>query len=235
VQVAASEENINEAASAGFDTLETSLQGSEAPYKAPLATVLMALHKYVLSRPLGKLLVLGCCITGGMLSCASIARISTGLDQAVALPEDSYLQAYYRCDIHCARLRMVPRVWCPWRTALEGCQGLLPRLADIHNYILNNLGCALQASRTAKPDMHAVPVLCTRHSSLVLRRAYPNRDSGVHAGPSPNLFTPGKSLECCPCGHSFARAPCNLCTQSAKICASTHGGNMLRCFAFVKM
>jgi hypothetical protein len=125
VQVAASEENINEAASAGFDTLETSLQGSEAPYKAPLATVLMALHKYVLSRPLGKLLVLGCCVTGGMLSCASIARISTGLDQAVALPEDSYLQAYYRCDPHCARLHMVPRVWCPWRTALEGCQGLL--------------------------------------------------------------------------------------------------------------
>jgi hypothetical protein len=97
VQVAGSDESVNENGSTAEGALGSSLHGPDPHYKAPLAAVLMALHEHVLSRPLGKLLILGCCIIGSMLSLSGIARVSIGLDQAVALPEDSYLQAYYRC------------------------------------------------------------------------------------------------------------------------------------------
>jgi Niemann-Pick C1 protein len=53
------------------------------------------LHVPALRQRWSKLLVLLAFTTSAFLSLAALPRVQVGLDQAVALPRDSYLQAYY--------------------------------------------------------------------------------------------------------------------------------------------
>lgn len=63
---------------------------------AALSLTLGGLHERVLSKPGGKLIVLSLALLANMAALISTSHVSIGLDQQVALPQDSYLQEYYK-------------------------------------------------------------------------------------------------------------------------------------------
>lgn len=64
---------------------------------ALLSHSLRSLHEHLLSRPTGKLAVLCVALIASVAAVISVSHVSIGLDQQVALPQDSYLQKYFRC------------------------------------------------------------------------------------------------------------------------------------------
>lgn len=74
--------------------------GSRTGVQAVLSGALGWLHRRVLSTDRGKLTILALTILYNAAALVSLSHISIGLDQQVALPRDSYLQQYYRCETH---------------------------------------------------------------------------------------------------------------------------------------
>lgn len=121
-QVAGSEASGDPAERSGIEGLLD--DGPAAPKlpdsPAPLAALLSALHERCLSTPEGKLAVLGGCLLLAVASCSLMGRMSVGLDQAVALPRDSYLQDYYRCATPC----LVPFFSCSYTIRYRLCEDI---------------------------------------------------------------------------------------------------------------
>lgn len=63
---------------------------------ALLSRSLGALHEHLLSKSTGKLAILCVALMTSVAAVISISHVSIGLDQQVALPQDSYLQQYFR-------------------------------------------------------------------------------------------------------------------------------------------
>ena len=72
-------------------------QGRESSLQAALHHYMHQLHIPFLARPAVQAGVLLAFLTSLTLSLVALPRLSVGLDQAVALPKDSYLQDYFRC------------------------------------------------------------------------------------------------------------------------------------------
>ncbi|KAF8057679.1 NPC1 [Scenedesmus sp. PABB004] len=72
------------------------LHGERVSLQSLLQAYMERVHAPLLMKPLAQVAVLAVFVTGLFLSAALIPRLSVGLDQAVALPRDSYLQPYYR-------------------------------------------------------------------------------------------------------------------------------------------
>eukprot|EP00879_Flechtneria_rotunda_P012269 GHRR01012815.1.p1 GENE.GHRR01012815.1~~GHRR01012815.1.p1 ORF type:complete len:1130 (+),score=344.72 GHRR01012815.1:967-4356(+) len=72
------------------------LHGDKLSLQALLQAYMERVHAPLLMNPLVQLVVVAVFITGLFVAAALIPRLSVGLDQAVALPRDSYLQTYYR-------------------------------------------------------------------------------------------------------------------------------------------
>lgn len=72
---------------------------SRTGVQAVISGALGWLHSTVLSTERGKLAVLVLAVLFNAAALVSLSHISIGLDQQVALPRDSYLQRYYRCDV----------------------------------------------------------------------------------------------------------------------------------------
>eukprot|EP00892_Ulva_mutabilis_P006437 jgi/Ulvmu1/4165/UM019_0144.1 len=71
---------------------------------ATLSHSLGSLHEHVLSQSISKMVILSVAIVSSIAAIISISRISIGLDQQVALPQDSYLQEYYSDVLQFARV-----------------------------------------------------------------------------------------------------------------------------------
>jgi Niemann-Pick C1 protein len=74
---------------------EVHIPGERPSLQLLLQTYMERLHAPLLMKPLVQVLVLALFISSLFVSLAVIPRLSVGLDQAVALPRDSYLQTYY--------------------------------------------------------------------------------------------------------------------------------------------
>lgn len=66
-----------------------------------VSSALVSLHRNLLSTVSGKLVILLFAVLFNAAALVSLSHMSIGLDQQVALPRDSYLQQYYRCDSPC--------------------------------------------------------------------------------------------------------------------------------------
>jgi hypothetical protein len=62
-----------------------------------LSAQLHLLHSNVLRKSTWKLAILIVSVLLNLTALISVSHVSIGLDQQVALPQDSYLQQYYRC------------------------------------------------------------------------------------------------------------------------------------------
>lgn len=85
------------------DSLATAVSHDEAtPVDTPpgayalVSRGLGALHETVLSKAWGKMAILCFAVIASVIAAISVSHISVGLDQQVALPQDSYLQQYFR-------------------------------------------------------------------------------------------------------------------------------------------
>lgn len=76
---------------------------------ALLSHALGALHEHVLSTARGKLVILCVAVVASAAAAISISHVSIGLDQQVALPQDSYLQHYFRFALSPCRLLCIGR------------------------------------------------------------------------------------------------------------------------------
>jgi hypothetical protein len=100
VQVDGSDESQHPSSEGEPDHPEVSGFSAQSTQPATgLSLALSALHERCLAPSRGKLAVLLGCLLAGLLSLSVAGRISIGLDQAVALPKDSYLQTYYQCAL----------------------------------------------------------------------------------------------------------------------------------------
>lgn len=89
----------NDASSDGDGTQGEDIAPDSPAVRTPslLADAMEALHRHAVAPALGKLLILASCTVAVLLSLSAALRLSVGLDQAVALPKDSYLQTYFAC------------------------------------------------------------------------------------------------------------------------------------------
>lgn len=77
-----------------FRVCECSLKAAQHAFLSQ--AYMTHVHAPLLSRPLVQLLVILTFITTLTLSLMALPSLSVGLDQAVALPRDSFLQHYFR-------------------------------------------------------------------------------------------------------------------------------------------
>eukprot|EP00878_Enallax_costatus_P015127 GHUV01015839.1.p1 GENE.GHUV01015839.1~~GHUV01015839.1.p1 ORF type:complete len:1041 (+),score=174.75 GHUV01015839.1:474-3596(+) len=71
------------------------LHGDKVSLQSLLQAYMERVHAPLLMQPLVQVLVIAVFVTGLFVAGALIPRLSVGLDQAVALPRDSYMQEYY--------------------------------------------------------------------------------------------------------------------------------------------
>jgi Niemann-Pick C1 protein len=112
---------------------EVHIPGERPSLQLLLQTYMERLHAPLLMKPLVQVLVLALFTTSLFVSLAVIPRLSVGLDQAVALPRDSYLQNYYRTVMD--QLRVGP----PLFLVVRGLN-MDPAAADI-NTVCSISGC----------------------------------------------------------------------------------------------